>query len=64
MTDIELNEDGTTTNGAKTFTVSLDGSIKGKKLTKVEAIMTLWSLLDIPVEEWDTLKGKLHRIED
>lgn len=63
MTEVNIREDGKTPTGNKTFTVTIDGDGKGKNLTKVEAMMTLWSALQLSRDEWENVKSELQKLE-
>lgn len=63
MTNITITEDGFSSTGTKTFTVKIDGDEKGKQITKIDAIMLLWSHLDLSRDEWAALKADLQKLE-
>jgi len=63
MTEISIREDGQTASGNRTFTVTVDGDGKGQNLTKIEAMMTLWSVLQLSHDDWEHVKSEFQKME-
>lgn len=63
MTEISIREDGQTASGNRTFTVTVDGDGKGQNLTKIEAMMTLWSVLQLSRDDWEHVKSEFQKME-
>lgn len=62
MSEITITEDGNV-GESTTYTVKIEGAEKGKKLTKIDAIMTLWHHLNLSPEEWNAVKSELQKLK-